>query len=175
MKTIIIFFVFNFSLTFWLLGLLAALVHLLRLPRPWTQAVVVDVLLRWFLFFAVGTLYLYNAVVHTVFAEQSAKFIGWANSPFQYEVGFASLGFAVIGFIAARGVWQARLCAIVGPACFSLGAAGGHIYQMVAQGNFAPGNAGVVFYTDILLPVFGGVLLYLSRPSLSQQGAQVKA
>jgi len=174
MKTVILFFVFNFSLTFWLLGLFAASLHLLRLGRPWTHAVVVDVLLRWFLFFAIGMLYLYNAVVHTVFAEQTAKFIGWANSPFQYEVGFASLGFAAIGFIAAKGVWQTRLCAVVGPACFSFGAASGHIYQMLAQGDFAPGNAGVVFYTDILLPIFGGMLLYLSRPSLSPKGPQAK-
>jgi hypothetical protein len=27
--------------------------------------------------------------------------------------------------------------------------------------NFTPGNAGVIFYTDILLPLLGGVLVWL--------------
>ena len=30
---------------------------------------------------------------------------------------------------------------------------------MIAAGNFAPGNAGTVFYTDILVPIVGFVLL----------------
>ena len=72
----------------------------------------------------------------------TARFIGWADSPFQAEVGFASLGFAVVGFLAFRGSFDLRLAAVVGPALFLLGAAGGHLYQMVAAGNFAPGNAG---------------------------------
>jgi hypothetical protein len=53
-----------------------------------------------------------------------------------------------------------RLAAVVGPACFLLGAAGGHLYQMMTAGNYA-GNAGVIFYSDIFLPVIGFVLLWL--------------
>jgi hypothetical protein len=34
---------------------------------------------------------------------------------------------------------------------------------MVEHGNFAPGNAGVIFYMDILIPVFGLGLLYAAR------------
>ena len=41
---------------------------------------------------------------------------------------------------------------MVGPALFLLGAAGGNVYQMVTAANFAPGNAGVIFYTDFLSP-----------------------
>jgi hypothetical protein len=36
-----------------------------------------------------------------------------------------------------------------------LGAAGVHIHEMVAERNFAPGNAGVIFYTDVLVPLIG--------------------
>ena len=32
---------------------------------------------------------------------------------------------------------------------------------MIAAGNFAPGNAGVIFYTDI--PIIGFVLLWLQH------------
>ena len=56
-----------------------------------------------------------------------------------------------------------RLAAILGPALFGLGAAAGHGHQMVTAHNFAPGNAGIIFYLDILVPVFGFVLLWLQH------------
>lgn len=159
------FLIYNFTVTLFLAGLLASCFCILRARKSLSQEIVVDQLLKWFVLFSVGISYLMNAVFHTLLAEQTAKFIGWANSPFQLEVGFASLGFSIVGFIAFKGNWLAKVCAVVGPSCFLLGAAGGHIYQMVVNNNFAPGNAGSVFYTDFFLPAFGLTLLYLSRKS----------
>ena len=34
---------------------------------------------------------------------------------------------------------------------------------MITAHNFAPGNAGVIFYMDIIIPLFGFTLLWLSR------------
>jgi hypothetical protein len=34
---------------------------------------------------------------------------------------------------------------------------------MVTAGNFAPGNAGVILYMDILIPIVGFALLWLQR------------
>jgi hypothetical protein len=34
---------------------------------------------------------------------------------------------------------------------------------MVTTHNFAPGNAGVIFYTDIVLPLIGLTLLWLQH------------
>lgn len=42
---------------------------------------------------------------------------------------------------------------------------------MVTQHNFAPGNAGVVFYTDILIPLFGAALLWLQHRSRTDRVA----
>jgi hypothetical protein len=151
----------NFTLTFFVVGLVFSAVALARAAKPLTAAVVVEALFKWFLFFSIGVSYLYNAVMHTVFAETAAAYIGWANSPFQYEVGFASLGFAAVGFLATWRSFDMRLAAIVGPALFLWGAAGGHVYQMVTQHNFAPGNAGIIFWTDIFVPVIGFALLWL--------------
>jgi hypothetical protein len=81
------------------------------------------------------------------------------------EVGFASLGFAAIGFLAFKGGFDLRLAAIVGPACFLWGAAGVHVYQMITAHNFAPGNAGVIFYSDVLLPIVGFIFLWLQNRS----------
>jgi hypothetical protein len=36
---------------------------------------------------------------------------------------------------------------------------------MIAAHNFAPGNAGVIFYSDILVPAVGFLFLWLQRRS----------
>ncbi len=150
----------NFSLTFLVIGLIFSFISLARKQKPWGKKIVVEALFSYFLLFTIGLSYLYNFVCHVFFAETAAAFIGWANSPFQLEVGFASLGFGVVGLIAFRSRLGFRAAAIIGPALFTWGAAGGHIYQMISAHNFAPGNAGVIFWTDIFLPVFGLILLY---------------
>jgi hypothetical protein len=153
----------NFTLTFLVIGLAASLISLFRAPKPLSEAVVVEALFYYFLLFSIGCSFFYNFVVHTFFGGMAAEMIGWADSPFQLEVGFASLGFSVVGFLACRRSFDLRLAAVVGPALFLLGAAGGHVYQMIVAHNFAPGNAGVIFYTDIIIPIIGFMLLCLQH------------
>jgi hypothetical protein len=163
MRDLIAFFLSNFTLTFLVMGLIASGLSLLAMNGARTRAAVIEALFSWFLFFTVGVSYFYNFVFHVFFGELAARFIGWADSPFQLEVGFASLGFALIGFLAFRGSRDMRIAAIAGPACFLWGAAAGHIYQMIAAHNFAPGNAGIMLWSDILLPVVGLLFLWLQR------------
>ncbi len=149
----------NFELTTVMLGLLAAIISIARQPatdrHPWEE------ILAFFLLFGVGFGFLYSGAMHIFFGPMVAQFIGWANSPFQAEVGFASLGFGVVGILAFRGGFGLRLAAVVGPAVFALGAAGVHIVQMITAGNFAPGNAGAAFFSDLIGPVLGLALLWL--------------
>jgi uncharacterized protein DUF6790 len=159
--TVIRFLISNYSLTFFILGLVAALLTIARLGRDSTRLRRREAFVACYCLFAIGLLYVFNFIMHVFFAPLSAKFIGWPNSPFQYEVGFASLGFGVIGLLAFRRDFGLRLAAVLGPACFLWGAAGGHIYQMVAHHNFSPGNAGVVLWTDLLLPLAG--IFFLTR------------
>lgn len=163
----------NFPLTAFILGLLSAGVSLALYARTQslTQAVVMERVFAYFMLFAVGIAYLYNFVIHVFFAEMAAHFIGWPNSPFQYEVGFASLGFGIVGVLAFRQSWSFRAAAITGPAFFTWGAAGGHVYQILAHHNFAPGNAGVVLWTDIFLPVVAYGLLYWQYRVMKSQSA----
>ncbi|MFO1316901.1 MAG: DUF6790 family protein [Burkholderiales bacterium] len=163
METVVRGVLSNPSLTFFVLGLVAAAVAIARLPSPRAAADVWDALLRWYLFFSIGLGMLYNFVVHVFFGASTARFIGWPDSPFQTEVGLASLGFAAVGFLAFRRGFDVRLAAVLGPACFLIGAGVGHVWQIATTGNMAAGNAGVVLYTDFLLPVFGLVLLWLTR------------
>jgi hypothetical protein len=155
MQAAIVFALSNFTLTCFAVGLAAgALLAMMRPSTGWAEAFLAS-----FLVFAVGVTFLYNFVMHVFFGDMAASFIGWANSPFQAEVGFASLGFAAVGLYAAFAGRSARIAAILGPSLFLLGAAAGHIRQMVVAGNFAPGNAGIIFWTDLLFAVAGVILL----------------
>ena len=131
---------------------------------------IVEALFSYFLLFSIAIANFYNFVLHVFFGKMTAAFIGWADSPFQLEVGFASLGFAAVGLLAFKGSFDMRLAAILGPACFLWGAAGGHVYQMITAHNFAPGNAGVIFYSDILVPIVG--LLYFCGCSAAGRTGQ---
>ena len=163
-RDLITFGLSNFTLTFFVAGVICAGACIVRAPTPIGSPVVVEKLLFWFVFWTIGVSCFYNFVFHTFFGEMAAAFIGWADSPFQAEVGSASLGFSAVGFLAAfRRSFDIRLAAILGSGLFTLGAAAGHIQQMIAAHNFAPGNAGVIFWSDILLPLAGFLLLWLSR------------
>ena len=124
MAGIIRFVLGNFTLTFLVIGLVASAIALLRAPKPLTAAAVIEALFFYFLLFSIGFSFFYNFVVHTFFGEVAARMIGWQDSPFQLEVGFASLGFSAVGFLACWRSFDLRLAAIVGPALFLLGAAG---------------------------------------------------
>lgn len=151
----------NYYLVFLVVSLIVGGVAIARLPKPHAAGAVPERFLAWYCFFVIGANMFVNFVFHSFFGELSAEFIGWADSPFQFEVAVASLGFAVVGFMAFWWkVFALRVAAVVGPAMFSLGAAAGHIVQMVTEHNFAPGNAGVVFWTDIIIPVWGAALLW---------------
>jgi hypothetical protein len=163
-RALIAFVVSNYFLTFLAIELLFSATALARLRGPLATDIVVEKLLTWHVFWSIGVAYLANFVMHGIFGSMAASFIGWADSPFQFEVATASLGFSAVGFLAAFRSFDLRLAAIVGPALFTLGAAVVHVREMIGQQNFAPGNAGVVFYLDIAIPLFGLALLYAARP-----------
>ena len=121
METMIRFLLENFTLTLLVLGLVASAIALLRTSRPWTASVVTEAVISYFILFSIALSYLYNFVLHVFFGEMTAHFIGWADSPFQREVGFASLGFAAVGFLAFRGSFDMRVAAVVGPGVLPAG------------------------------------------------------
>ncbi|ANJ67799.1 hypothetical protein A9404_10790 [Halothiobacillus diazotrophicus] len=163
MADLIRFAMMNFTLTLLIFGLIASAMALLRAPRPWTPAVVIEALFAYFLLFSIAISNFYNFGAHVFFGDVAARMIGWAQSPFQAEVGYASLGFAVVGLLAFFRRTELRIAAIVGPACFLWGAAVGHVLDILRTHNMAPGNAGVILYTDVLIPLLGFLLLWLQH------------
>jgi hypothetical protein len=163
MESIAWFLLANFTVNLLVVGLIASAISLSRTPRPWSHATVVEALLAYFLLFSIGVAYLQNFIMHVFFSDMTADFIGWADSPFQKEVGCASFGFSLLGFLAFRGSFDMRLAAVIGPAAFLWGAAFVHLREMIAVGKHAPGNAGPILYTDIMIPIIGITLLWLEH------------
>jgi hypothetical protein len=163
MDAVIGFILSQFGFEFFVLGLLAAGIAIARHPPPRNRKLVGERLLAYYALFPIGFLYLVNFVYHVFFGGMSARFIGWVDSPFQTELGFASLGFAVVGFLAWCGGYELRLAAVAGPAVFLLGAAGGHIYQMIAHNDYAAGNSGLLLCMDVVIPLTGFLFLALAR------------
>jgi len=124
-----------------------------RLHRDRPGGHFAEQLLRWTLLLSVGVQGIFTFIVHVFFPATSAANIGWAESPFQYEVGIADLTVGVLGVLAWRGDFGFRLAAVIAAVCWYWGDAVGHVRQMVISGNFAPGNAGPWFWTDVLVPI----------------------
>jgi hypothetical protein len=158
----LVFFVGNYFVTFFIIGLVAGGVSLLKSRNPVRIGDVSEAFFSYYLLFAIGINNLINFVFHVFFGDIAASFIGWENSPFQAEVGFASLGVGIAGVIAFNASLPFRFATLIPPAAFSWGAAGGHIYQMIAAHNFSPGNVGLVLPIDILMPFVGFAFLWLS-------------
>ena len=122
-------------------------------------------LLGWLLLLPIGVTGLWAAVFHLFFPEIAAADIGWQPSPFQFEVGMADLA---IGATACISFWRSldfKAAVVIVNAIFLLGDAIGHVGQMIAAGNFAPGNAGVPFLGDLAFPVLSLVLLIIVQRS----------
>jgi hypothetical protein len=118
--------------------------------------------LSWILLLPIGVTGVWAGAFHVCLPAMAAALIGWEVSPFQFEVGMADLA---IGLTACIAFWRDlsfKAAAVSAASIFLLGDAVGHVRQMQIAGNFAPGNAGVPFYTDVICPLLAITLLLLA-------------
>lgn len=103
---------------------------------------------------------LFSFIGHVFKSDSVAESIGWAKgSPFQKELGFAELGYALAGVMCifyGREFW---LAAIVLTSPLYLLAGIIHIKDMILEKNYASHNTWTII-PDLLMPV-SWVLLYL--------------
>lgn len=98
---------------------------------------------------------------HLFTPDPVADAIGWPKgSPFQWEVGLANLSYGVLGVWAGNYGQDWALATVVAFSIFYLGAAVGHVKDLVLHKNHASGNAGGVLVVDVLIPVLL-IVLYL--------------
>ena len=119
-------------------------------------------LLSWILLLPIGVTGLWAGAFHVFLPKTAASLIGWQVSPFQFEVGMADLAIGVTACIAFWRDLSFKAAAVCAASVFLLGDAIGHVREMVMTGNFAPGNAGVPFYMDIIAPLSSIALLFVA-------------
>jgi hypothetical protein len=139
----------NFSLALFILALIISTIQWGRHQK----IPAAEIFYRWMALLPLGLAGLYGFVMHAFFPDISAAAIGWTNSPFQYEVAMANLGFGLIAILSYKASYGFRLATVIANTCWLWGDASGHIYQMITQHNFASGNAGSWFWMDIILPL----------------------
>jgi len=149
-------FIFALAVT-----IVSAIVHLLvskSIPR--TKKRVVEVFLLYFLGNQWGFVAVLSSLNHIVAPDNLAIAIGWqTGSPFQIELGFASLGLALLGVLSIwlRGLFW--IAPVVGKSVFLWGAAYVHILDLIENSPLNPGRLPVLF-TDIVVPVIVISLLF---------------
>jgi hypothetical protein len=144
-----------------LLSLVLPLVHLAITKGQWTRRNVLRIFLIYAFVFDVGAVgFLFGFIPHVFFADQAAELIGWPKgSMFQFEVGLHDGAWGILGFLCVffgGGFW---LATAIGWSFFMLGAAWGHIRELIVAGNFAPYNLMPAF-TDTFIPLYLLALLY---------------
>jgi Family of unknown function (DUF6790) len=156
-----------------LLSVLLPLVHFGCSRHPKTRGRVVHLLLLYALVLDVGVIGLvFGFIPHVFFADQAAHLIGWPpGSPFQFEVGIHDGAWGLLGFLSIWIGGSFWIATGLGWSVFMLGAAYGHLYQTLSEGNYAPYNFLTIF-SDGFIAVWLLVLLYLyyRREGFQTQG-----
>jgi len=124
---------------------------------------IIEIFLIQFIYIGIAFFSFRGFIGHTFLADVVASGIGWpTGSLFQTELAFYHLGLGVAAMVA---IWKRDslwIGLVYSKAIFLFGAAGVHIWDIVVNSNFSPGNAGTVLYiNDLLIPIVLLLLLYL--------------
>lgn len=142
-----------------LVAVIGALIHTRNSTSPRAR---LETWQRWWAIGALGCSSLWMTISFLAIPDVMATAIGFDRTPFLFEIAFANLGLAVMGFRAASPNASARerITIGLGAGMFLWGAVIGHVYQWFANGDHAPGNTGGVLITDLLIPA---VMIILAR------------
>jgi hypothetical protein len=148
-------------------GLILFVVAMAMISLQWSmhhKLSTVEIYYRWISLLPLGVTEIYGFIMHAFFPTLAASTIGWTNSPFQFEVAMANLGFGVIAILSFKATYGFRLATVIGTTCWLWGNALGHMHQMLSAHNFHAGNAGSWFWMDLILPAILLVCISRSKP-----------
>ncbi len=139
---------------FAVLALVAASIHLIVSAKRRSSALhVVGTYLVYLFFIYVGVMGLFTAYYHVFQPVEASARIGWATSPYEYEVGMADLTIGVLGVLCLffrGGFW---LATAIANAVWLLGDAIGHVRDMRLRSNHAEYNAGIFLIFEFVVPI----------------------
>jgi hypothetical protein len=156
-----------FQLIFLLLALIGASIHLALSPkRRGSGTAIACTYLIYLLFIYVGLMGLLTAYAHVFRPLQTSASIGWATSPYEYEVGMADLTVGVLGILCLWFRGNFWLATAIANAVWLLGDAVGHIRQIVIYNDHAANNSGVFLYAEIMTPLLILFLTFYHRQKM---------
>jgi hypothetical protein len=149
------------------LALVLGAVQVYRDKEPRTGRRVAEAFLRWLLVMCVGVASVLTFMGDAFFADRMAASLGWpAGNPFQTLAAVANLSIGVLGILCYWRRGDFWLATVIAFAVWWLGAAFVHIKDIVVSRNYAPNNAGITVYMDILVPlILIALLTYYDRAS----------
>jgi hypothetical protein len=143
-----------FQVIFAILALVAASIHLaFSSDSRSTKSAVANTFLFYLLFIYVGLMGLLTAYAHVFRPLETSASIGWATSPYEYEVGMADLTIGVLGILCLWFRGNFWLATAIANAVWLLGDAIGHIRQISLNNNHAANNSGIFLITEIITPL----------------------
>ncbi|HTP70520.1 MAG TPA: DUF6790 family protein [Dongiaceae bacterium] len=155
---------------FALVAFVSASVHVaLSAKRRNGAAAVVGTYLIYFLFIYVGLMGLFTAYFHVFEPGRASASIGWAPSPFEYEVGMADLTMGVLGVLCIVFRREFWLATAIGNAVWFLGDAVGHVREMNLHNNHAENNAGIFLVFEFAVPILMLGLVFYHRHLTKEQ------
>ena len=162
-----------FNLAFALIAVIAASVHVaVSAKRRSGRAAIVETYLAYLFFVYVGVMGVLTAYAHVFRPVQTSASIGWATSPYEYEVGMADLTVGVLGLLSLWFRGNFWLATAIATAVWLLGDAIGHVRQLLIYNDHAANNAGIFLYAEIATPLLIlGLTLYRRHlsPALKTQ------
>jgi hypothetical protein len=143
-----------FFVIFPILTLLFVLLHLLVTSayRAGWRAIA-KIALRDMLVINVGLEGLFAFYGHAFMSAEVSRSIGWAPSPFEFEVAMANLAIGTLGILCWWFEGTFWLATIIATTVWLWGDAAGHLQQIAVAHDYAPNNAGGALYSDLILPV----------------------
>jgi hypothetical protein len=127
-------------------------------------------LLDWQLLLPVGVGSLWAGLFHVFAPQVAAASIGWAVSPFQFEIGVADIA---IGLVAIASFWRSlsfQSAVVAYIVLFFAGVAIGHLQQAVEAHDYAANNFGLLLIMTVVTIVLLPLLLWQAWKHERQSG-----
>jgi hypothetical protein len=107
----------------------------------------------WLLLLAVGVDGIWAGIFHIFFPSVASGEIGWASSPFEFEIGVADFALGIAAVIAFRRSLSFKSAVATYAILFYVGVAIGHFYQALAHGDYSPDNFGLLLAITLMRAV----------------------
>ncbi len=125
-----------------------------------------EIVYRWMALLPLGVAGIHAFINYLFYPEAVDITLGWAQSPFQYQVAIARLALGVVAILSFNASFGFRLATVIANVTYLLGVAYLHIYHLVLHGVYNLNNVNSWLWLDnLVLPL----VLFLCMNSLSRE------